>query len=251
MGKSEGNCPSEEFLNTRPIESYDELKIHIESLFNIEIKSDFFMSAEKIVTDEDTIKRLKNLYKIKVNIPSYNPKLELIIIPPSFYNERVFVHEVLHSFSNLTLENLVLLPDYSKNINFLIREGLTEFLTGCILFRFYPNCYKYFREPSYYGNLYLGYKDHYGTKFWYVFVRDFGIDTIVKLYFDKSLKFKTHAEIHNLIIRVIKDKYPTFDLINPFNFKEWQFKLGEVSEQFIDSSSKVDRILDFQILNFL
>lgn len=256
MGRIEGNCPSETFLATPPIESFDEVKLQIEQLFNIKIESNFRMSAGSFFIEDYKIKQLeRHLGKkaINVNKPSYNVENGLIIIPSSLYNERSFIHEVLHAFSNLTSEKLVdtkeKKKDYWRKINKVIREGISEFLTGCILFKFYPDCYEFFRDYNSYVD--LGFQYYEETIFWFVFAQIFGIEMILKIYFDRSLRFKSYEDFHKLIIEEIQKKYPNFYLENAYNLKEWQFKLSLASIEFEDISLKINHKLDYLNLKFL
>jgi len=45
MGNAKGSYPSDDFLQTPPIESFDEMRSQIEALFKIKIEPNFTMNA--------------------------------------------------------------------------------------------------------------------------------------------------------------------------------------------------------------
>lgn len=257
MGRSKRNCPSEEFLRVPPIQSFFDLKRQIETLFRIKIKSNMEMTAEKILINEEEIKiyenyqkRIRGFPQFRGDLPSYYPETGVMIIPERLYNERAFIHEALHAFSNLTLKELVDW-DFEREFNITLREGITEFLTGCILFKFFPHCYEYFKKPSYYEDLDIGYKAQYNPRFWYVFVQIFGIDIILQVYFDKTLKLEKYKDVHDLLISTIKEKYRDFNLQNSYYYFEWENSLRLVSKEFRELFDKTGKILDFSVFPFL
>ena len=252
----DGNCPSEDFLQTKPLESYFEVQYQIERLFNIKVQPNHTMHDNNFFVNDYRIKvyeRYLKKFNFEMNKPKYIPYYGWIIIPESLYNERSLVHETLHCFSNLLnlkfIETKYWIRDHKKAINRVFLEGITEFLTGCILFEFYPNCYQFFKD--YRSNIHLGYQYEDETNFWYAFVQVFGIDILLEIYFEREVTFEAFEDVHNSVIEVIKRKYCDFEIENSNHFEDWQSGLSSVSKKFEKRYLEIDKELDFSIFPFL
>ncbi|MBD3227143.1 MAG: hypothetical protein GF329_03060 [Candidatus Lokiarchaeota archaeon] len=213
----------------------------------------FEITNDNVLLEESEIRTYKRFTNRNNNsdICIYDVKHKMIIVPKNRYNERNFIHELLHHFSVLSSEELIK-TRRKYGFDRIMREGLTEFFTGCILYKFYPHCYKFFKVPRVYKGAYynLGYKLKYKPRFWFIFVKIFGISLIKKIYFERTLNFKSFLEIKSCLIKRIREKCKNFDIINLNKFNEWQLEINKCTEFKFEKDYKKTTILDYSIISF-
>jgi hypothetical protein len=92
-----------------------------------------------------------------------------------------FIHETLHSVSLFSEDRNIRVGIRYRFLN----EGLTQFLTGYILWNKYQECYNAWKNKIYQQWCALGaYEDM--TRIWYTFSRFIDLKEIKKLYFSNS-----------------------------------------------------------------
>ncbi len=175
----------------------------------------------------------------------YLPFEDRICILDEKYTMRSAIHELLHSFSV-----------YAKNFDafrkrfYLKRnmsEGHTEFLTGLILYLYFPTCYEIWQDVYWKYDLddfkrVIGHdSDPNWTKIWFSIAYHYDLRQVIDSYFlyttntidDLCTRFKT-ANIQFIID--LEDK----DLID--------LKLGELFEDHVENFEKLDH-LDYRWLD--
>ncbi len=251
------NCLNKEFKEKEPLCAFLEIKNQIENLFNITIKANFSIKRYNFIRKPEIIQTFESYHRLPRNhedLSYYHPLTGSIIIPIGSYNVRKFIHESLHAFSNLMSFEITTLDfkNYQLPINFFIREGITEFLTGCLLFRYYPEYYKKFIFPRYLDvELGLGYKTSYETGFWFVFTFFFDIKVILKIYFDKSLNITSHQQVKEILKEEIKSNCPNFRLNDLDDFSEWQNRINKCTKNKFIKYLRDYNMLDYSIFHFL
>lgn len=127
-------------------------------------------------------KELDDLLYVKIISPNsrgtYIPRHGRIFLKKGSWCRPTLVHETLHSVSIFAADQNIQIGDRYL----FLREGLTQFLTGYILWRKYRQCFDSWKDKIYpqwcaleaYENM---------TRVWYTFCRFVDFEEVKKLYF--------------------------------------------------------------------
>jgi len=119
-----------------------------------------------------------------LNFPNYRhargvyvPALGKVFLRQGKWCWKTLVHEALHSLSvfNVRIDLHQLL---------FLREGITEFLTGYVLFKRYTECYNAWRKKTYPECRIADYERY--VRLWCAFCSFININAVAKIYFWKS-----------------------------------------------------------------
>jgi len=108
---------------------------------------------------------------------NYDPNSGRIFLREGAWCRHCLIHETLHSVS-IFAANIRVGDQYP-----FLREGLTEFMTGYVLWQQHPHCYESWKERTYpdwcalsqdYGNM---------ARIWYTFCRFIDLEKVKKLFF--------------------------------------------------------------------
>ena len=149
-------------------------------------------------------------------------------------------HEALHSLSAFNVRSDL------RHYLFL-NEGITEFLTGYILFRKYPKCYQAWRQEKY-PECKVTYKRQ--ARLWCTFCNFISMKEVVKIYFwDPSVSWQ---QCYNQFLRAIHTAgYPNFQdifTLDPTPTLEEVFKqecIDNFGREFLDILESPRRSLDY------
>ena len=112
---------------------------------------------------------------------------------------KTLIHEALHSLSAFNIRTDL------RRYRFL-NEGITEFLTGYILFQKYPRCYQAWRQERY-PECKVSYKRQ--ARLWCVFCNFVSLKEVVRIYFwDRSTSWQ---QCYRIFLNAIHDAgFPDF-----------------------------------------
>jgi len=104
----------------------------------------------------------------------YVPTLGKIFLHQGRWCRKTLIHEALHSLSVFNVRT-------DLNSFLFLREGLTEFLTGYILFKRYTGCYDAWRQKTYPDCRIAGYERN--VRLWCAFCNFVSIKPVSRMYF--------------------------------------------------------------------
>ena len=118
----------------------------------------------------------------------YVPESGRIFVRQTSWCLHTIIHETLHSVSTFAIHQNI---KFGNRYPFL-NEGMTEFLSGYILSRRYPDCYIFWkrRYPTVRCSSSIGYQRM--ARIWYTFCRFIPLDIVEKVFFNvNSLSWGT------------------------------------------------------------
>ena len=168
------------------------------------------------------------------------PSFGKILLHQDNWCRKTLIHEALHSLSVFNVRSDLL------RYRFLC-EGITEFLTGYILFRKYSKCYEAWRQERF-AECKVTYKRQ--ARLWCVFCNFIGIKEVVKIYFwNPSISWQQNYNqfldaIHNAGYLNFRDIF----MLDPTPTLEEVFKqecINNFSSAFLEIFESRRRSLDY------
>lgn len=111
---------------------------------------------------------------------------------------KTLIHEILHSLSNYSLTNLPVLEEF--------REGLTDFLTGYLLWNTCPECHIAWKNRTY-SYCKISQPREPWIKLFGAFRHYLPLSLLVDLYFHNGLSWETN---YDTFLTQIRNDYPRF-----------------------------------------
>jgi len=170
---------------------------------------------------------------------NYHPESGRIFFKEGRWCRKTLIHETLHSVSIFA---------YDQNIKIgtiypFLREGLTEFLTGYVLWQNYRQCHEAWKAKIYPQLCDLAYKDM--IRIWYTFCRFVDFEAIKKLYFGNGSN--VWRKVWGEFIQSVNDA--------GYVFQDPLIGRGDLQDRFVDQCRRAfgryefDKILEMESLD--
>ena len=175
---------------------------------------------------------------------NYHPESGRIFLRAETWCKHCLIHETLHAVSILAAQQNIAVG----NRYLFLREGLTEFLTGYILFRKYPNCYQAWKNKTYENWCALPPSYEEMARIWFTFCRFVSLNYVKRLFLGNDMQ--TWNDLWNRFLGDIRRSgYPDFRDPMPGGIGRFQDRfLDECKKRF--GKANVERIFESESLNF-